>query len=154
MSAVILSVSVMSLTRSKYVAKVSIITSQPFFCSSLAKSKPTWLCPKELRFKAKNYFLYTTIDRTTFQHCSGIVYISSSRFHCEYVHIFCFQAKCLIVLDPFSSYCNFPQSYSVRKSFAWNKGNRTLINCMLICSSTIWAMQWTSHVGNLGDQLC
>ena len=84
-----------------------------FFCSSLAKSKPAWLCPKEFKFKAKNYFLYTTTDRTTFQHCSCLVYISSSRFHCEYVQIFCFQAKCFIVLDPFSSYCNFPQRINI-----------------------------------------
>ena len=46
------------------VKSIKCVTSQPFFCSSLAKSEPTWLRPGKLKFEAKMYFL-TNVDKTT-----------------------------------------------------------------------------------------
>lgn len=49
------SLSVMLWTRPRCVAEV-ICHGPTIFCSSLVKSKPTWLHPGELPFKAKHYF--------------------------------------------------------------------------------------------------
>ena len=46
--------------------RIKHITSQPFFCSSLVKTKPTCLCPEELQFwSKKRYYICINIDRTT-----------------------------------------------------------------------------------------
>ena len=40
---------------------------RPFFCSSLVKSKQTWLRPEELKFEGKKYFHEKCLHRTPVQ---------------------------------------------------------------------------------------
>ena len=37
---------------------IAYVTSQPFSAHDWSKSEPTWLLPEELKFEAKNTFLY------------------------------------------------------------------------------------------------
>ena len=75
--------------------KVYHLTNQTFFCSSLVKSKLTWLCPEESKFEAVKYCRCINIDSMT---------RLSLQQQKKFVHVLLFEANLHLCLGSYLTF--------------------------------------------------